>query len=172
MPSFSIPRSPPGNSSERLRSWGSHSRTRTATRCGICQTISVRCSTGSTGMTGMSEVPVYLEPRVAWRAWELGATDQSEPSEASWSVRPYRPTKSQNPNVGRSGLLSGDGKRWPPYQRFEAHCRIGKDHRCPDPKCTCGIYAARSHRILREMGYAAGPDDEHRPDLIGELSVW
>jgi hypothetical protein len=47
-----------------------------------------------------------------------------------------------------------------------------EDHRPPEPDCTCGIYAARSHRSLREMGYAAGPDDRHAPDVVGEVWLW
>jgi hypothetical protein len=72
-------------------------------------------------------VPDYVSPVVAYRAWLLG---------------PY-------------GLLSLNGEFWPPNQKLQADCkRSVNGHTPPNGDCSCGIYAAKSFDQLRRIGYA------------------
>ena len=122
----------------------------------------------------MSEAPTYLEPRIGWRTWRLAIDQMGVPLE-SWSIATHESIDqlAETPPDGRYTLVSGEGTHWPGYERLEARCGNGKDHRCPDSDCQCGVYAARSLNILRRMGYAADPDSENfMPDVLGELAMW
>ena len=73
-------------------------------------------------------VPDYVAPIVAYRAWVL------------------RP----------SGLMSLNGEFWRPKQRLEASCkRSPYRHEPPDSACSCGIYAWKSVDQLQRLGYAS-----------------
>jgi hypothetical protein len=72
-------------------------------------------------------VPDYVSPIVAYRAWKLGPC----------------------------GLQSSsNGEFWHPNQTFQAVCKINR-HTPPHSDCSCGIYAAKSFDELeRAMWYA------------------
>ena len=122
------------------------------------------------------EAPLYVEPILGWRTWQLD-TDADRGSLPIGQFRPrgWIPGTDQAAVTEESGqfrLVSGGATVWRPRERLTACCRAARDHKAPDPKCMCGIYAARTHQILRGMGYAAGPDDHYAPDLVGELWLW
>ena len=73
-------------------------------------------------------VPDYVSPVVAYRAWLLGPR----------------------------GLMSLNGEFWHPNQKLQAVCRksIFFRHTPPRGYCSCGIYAAKSFDHLRRIGYA------------------
>jgi hypothetical protein len=88
-------------------------------------------------------VPDYVSPVVAYRAWRL------EPL----------------------GLMSFNGEFWHPNQTLEAVCkrsvyRFFNRHRPPHGNCSCGIYAAKSFDHLRGIGYA------DRGGVRGEVYLW
>lgn len=120
------------------------------------------------------EVPTYLEPLIGWRTWTLEDTTERLRSRDPWAISPESDwTKpSITEPVGPMKLVSGGATEWPLRERLTAVCRNGQDHRSPEPRCRCGIYAAASHQVLRDRGYAAGPDDHRAPDLVGELWMW
>ena len=72
-------------------------------------------------------VPDYVSPVVAYRAWLLGPR----------------------------GLMSLNGEFWHPNQKLQAVCRRSVNrHTPPHGDCSCGIYAAKSFDQLRGIGYA------------------
>jgi hypothetical protein len=72
-------------------------------------------------------VPDYVSPVVAYRAWLLGPR----------------------------GLMSLNGEFWQPNQKLQAVCRRSVNHHTPPHgDCSCGIYAAKSFDQLRGIGYA------------------
>src|SRR5215469_6971338 len=72
-------------------------------------------------------VPDYVSPVVAYRAWLFGPR----------------------------GLMSLNGEIWHPNQKLQAVCRRSVNrHRPPHGDCSCGIYAAKSFDQLRRIGYA------------------
>jgi hypothetical protein len=88
-------------------------------------------------------VPDYISPVVAYRAWQWDAT----------------------------GLKSLCGEPWHPGQPLAATCRAsvrGSAHPVTDAPqigCTCGIYAAKSRDHLRRAGYAGF-------GIHGEVCLW
>ena len=73
---------------------------------------------------------------------------------------------------GEYRLETGFDTIWPPRERLTARCRLQVEHSSPDSTCSCGIYAALSHRILRAKRYAAGPDSHQAPDIVGQVWLW
>src|SRR5215471_3996668 len=72
-------------------------------------------------------VPDYVSPVVAYRAWLMGPR----------------------------GLMSLNGEFWHPNQKLQAVCRRSiNPHTPPHGGCSCGIYAAKSFDQLRGIGYA------------------
>jgi len=72
-------------------------------------------------------VPDYVSPVVAYRAWLMGPR----------------------------GLMSLNGEFWHPNQKLQALCRRSVNrHTPPHGGCSCGIYAAKSFDQLRGIGYA------------------
>ena len=72
-------------------------------------------------------VPDYVSPVVAYRAWLFGPR----------------------------GLMSLNGEFWHPNQKLQAVCRRSVNrHTPPHGDCSCGIYAAKSFDQLRGLGYA------------------
>jgi preprotein translocase subunit YajC len=71
------------------------------------------------------------------------------------------------------GLRSLNGELWFPGQHLEARCRVAPAARhmakaaneVPHPKCTCGIYAAKTSGHLQQIGYADG-------GICGEVYLW
>jgi hypothetical protein len=57
---------------------------------------------------------------------------------------------------------------WPPREPIEAECH--KPHAVPDPKCSCGLYAARTLDHLAGMGYQRYRDDDFV--VVGEVAMW
>lgn len=57
---------------------------------------------------------------------------------------------------------------WPPRERMEARCY--KAHVPPDPKCTCGLYAARTLDHLSSMQYHSYHEDDFV--VVGEVKLW
>jgi hypothetical protein len=88
-------------------------------------------------------VPDYVSPVVAYRAWRLG---------------PY-------------GLTSLNGEFWHPNQKLQAVCRDSVNlHTPPHGDCSCGIYAAKSFDHLRAIGYA---ELGVRGEVVrGEVYLW
>jgi hypothetical protein len=95
-------------------------------------------------------IPDYISPIVGYRGW-------------TWDTK---------------GLKSLCGERWHPNQSLAARCRAsavvgtiagrieGHDsHEAPQPKCTCGVYAAKSLEQLRKNGY-------DRCGIYGEVCLW
>jgi hypothetical protein len=88
-------------------------------------------------------VPDYVSPVVAYRAWRLS----------------------------RRGLTSVNGEFWHPNQKLQAVCRksawyrLFRSHTPPHGNCSCGIYAAKSFDHLRGIGYA----DQ---GVRGEVYLW
>jgi hypothetical protein len=88
-------------------------------------------------------VPDYVSPVVAYRAWLL------------------------HPR----GLTSLNGEFWHPNQKLQAACRrfvnrfFFNRHRPPHGTCSCGIYAAKSFDHLRGIGYADR-------GVRGEVFLW
>ena len=73
-------------------------------------------------------VPDYISPIIAYRAWRCDA----------------------------AGLKSLNGEPWLPQQRLVATCRAGNSHDTHEPPqtdCTCGIYAAKTFHHLCSTGY-------------------
>src|SRR6516164_2186082 len=97
-------------------------------------------------------VPDYVSPVVAYRAWRLDPR----------------------------GLMSFNGEFWQPNQKLQADCRRSNPslwsslflsvnrHKPPHGNCSCGIYAAKSFDQLRGMqgiGYA-------EQGVHGEVYLW
>jgi hypothetical protein len=88
-------------------------------------------------------VPDYISPVVAYRAWQWDET----------------------------GLKSLCGEPWHPRQPLAAACKASVSdtahdvHDAPQMNCTCGIYAAKSHDHLRRVGYAGF-------GIHGEVYLW
>jgi len=108
--------------------------------------------------TDSSKAPDYIEPFVAYRAW-------------NWTTE---------------GVTSLNGELWKPKVAFEAKCphaddlrsmraaAIGsvaaefwesKSHQVPDPGCTCGMYAGINMQHLIDIGYI-------QRGIYGEVSLW
>lgn len=105
----------------------------------------------------LSKVPDYIEPFVAYRAW----------------------------NWDQLGVSSLNGAQWTPKQAFEATCHYrddrknilaaapeqakkfwqAKEHCVPDPNCTCGMYAGINMQHLIDIGYV-------ERGIHGEVSLW
>ena len=107
----------------------------------------------------LANVPdTYIEPFVAYRAW-------------NWTAE---------------GVTSLNGALWTPKVAFEATCHyagdlrsiraaaIGsvaaefwesKSHQVPDPGCTCGMYAGINMQHMIDIGYIGR-------GIHGELSLW
>src|SRR5689334_16908666 len=103
----------------------------------------------------MTEPLVFPEALVGWRAWHLQTAQRPSTSDP-WAVCRHDETAQlpEEAGDGQFRLLSLNGlirfpTEWPVGERLIAKCHH-EDHRSPDPDCTCGVYAARSHRILRE----------------------
>ena len=67
-----------------------------------------------------------------------------------------------------TGLRSLNGKPWSPRQPLAAKCGAGNAHdadELPHFECTCGVYAAKSRKHLRQLGY------EGR-GIRGEVYLW
>jgi len=93
------------------------------------------------------EVPDAIDPFVGWRAWNIISTNE--------------------------GTFVGSinaGVLWPAGRKFEATCRY--PHEPPDPKCSCGVYAARTRKHLQKMSYHFFDLDEGRLVIIGEVYLW
>lgn len=68
------------------------------------------------------------------------------------------------------------GSMWPPEQAFVATCERS-EHEVPDPKCSCGSYAAATFNRLYDMGYTKESGlfaAVHPSDVLicGEVSLW
>jgi hypothetical protein len=102
----------------------------------------------------LAKVPdTYVEPFVAYRAW-------------NWEAK---------------GVTSLNGALWTPKVAFEATCpnhededsqaqatqeyRQSKSHHVPDPNCTCGMYAGINMQHLIDIGYI-------QRGIHGEVSLW
>ena len=108
--------------------------------------------------TDSSKAPDYIEPFVAYRAW-------------NWTTE---------------GVTSLNGVLWKPKVAFEATCHyagdlrsirvaaIGsvaaefwesKSHQVPDPSCSCGMYAGINMQHLFDINYI-------QRGIHGEVSLW
>jgi hypothetical protein len=108
--------------------------------------------------TALSKAPDYVEPFVAYRAW-------------NWTSE---------------GVTSLNGSLWTPKQAFEATCPRAKDlrsmqtacstpqaqafwnkkrHLVPDPNCTCGMYAGINMKHLIDINHI-------QRGIHGEVSLW
>jgi hypothetical protein len=107
----------------------------------------------------LAKVPgTYIEPFVAYRAW-------------NWTTE---------------GVTSLNGAPWTPKIAFEATCHYAADlcsmraaaigsvaaefwksksHHVPDPSCTCGMYAGINMQHLTDIGYI-------QRGIHGEVSLW
>jgi hypothetical protein len=107
----------------------------------------------------LAKVPdTYVEPFVGYRAW-------------NWTTE---------------GVTSLNGEPWTPKVAFEAKCHYrndwrnmvaaasseetrrfwqSKEHRVPDPECTCGMYAGINMKHLIDIGYVGR-------GIHGEVSLW
>jgi hypothetical protein len=107
----------------------------------------------------LSKVPdTYIEPFVAYRAW-------------NWNAE---------------GITSLNGALWTPKVAFEATCHYSADlcsmraaaigsvaaefwksksHQVPDPSCTCGMYAGINMQHLLGVGYI-------QRGIHGEVALW
>ena len=72
------------------------------------------------------------------------------------------------------GIASLNNERWIPGEALAATCvaytlhldgEILPNHKSPDPKCTCGVYAAKDFKHLVKIGYA-----DH--GIHGEVELW
>jgi hypothetical protein len=81
--------------------------------------------------------PDFISPVVGCRVWEWNA----------------------------AGLKSMNGAEWIPGKAFTAECRTQGSHEVPQSECTCGIYASKSLKHLRRLGYT-----ERR--IHGEVWLW
>ena len=92
-------------------------------------------------------VPDYISPVIAYRAWRCDA----------------------------AGLKSVCGELWHPRQPLAARCRVadckafvGRAHDAHEPpqtNCTCGVYAAKTFHHLCSVGYA-------KCGIHGEVYLW
>ena len=98
-------------------------------------------------------VPDYVSPIVAYRAWQWNFA-------RSWTSTP--PLKSLN------------GEWWFPGRPLSAKCgapvarrspTVRNNHNAPQIDCRCGIYAAKSFDQLRWMGY-------NQRGISGEVNLW
>ncbi|MGA7946376.1 MAG: hypothetical protein ACLPH5_23435 [Candidatus Sulfotelmatobacter sp.] len=98
-------------------------------------------------------VPDYVSPIVAYRAWQWDFA-------RSWTSTP--PLKSLN------------GEWWFPGRPLSAKCgapvarcspTVRNNHNAPQIDCRCGIYAAKTFDQLRRMGY-------DRRGICGEVNLW
>lgn len=95
------------------------------------------------------QVPDAIEPAIGYRVWL----------------------------VRKDRLYSlNHGSLWEPMQVFVATCGRGSDHDVPDPKCSCGTYAAATFNRLFDMGYtkseglfSAGSDEV---TIAGQIKLW
>ncbi len=93
------------------------------------------------------------EPIVGWRVWNLS----DEPGEGPMlhpvgpGVDVWRPRVALHARCGARPLLR----------------LLGWSHRAPDPRCTCGIYAARSLLEIDRPRPAWPP-----PPVVGTVSLW
>jgi hypothetical protein len=90
----------------------------------------------------VEQVPDYITPFTAYRAWQWDA----------------------------EGVKSLNNAAWTPGVAFEAGCPISKaaafnPHRCPDEDCTCGMYAGINLEHLISINYASS-------GIHGEVSLW
>lgn len=107
----------------------------------------------------LAKVPdTYVEPFVAYRAW-------------NWTAE---------------GITSLNGSLWTPKEAFEATCERSNDvrsmiaaatteaskefwqsksHEVPEPTCTCGMYAGINMQHLIDIGYI-------ERGIHGEVSLW
>ena len=107
----------------------------------------------------LANVPdTYIEPFVAYRAW-------------NWTAE---------------GVTSLNGALWTPKVAFEATCHYSADlcsmraatltpsarkfwqskaHQVPDPGCTCGMYAGINMQHMIDIGYI-------QRGIHGEVSLW
>jgi len=105
-----------------------------------------------------SNVPTYVEPFTAYRAW-------------NWT---------------EEGITSLNGVLWTPKVAFEAKCHYTDDlrsmqaasmtpeakafwdkqaHHVPEPSCTCGMYAGINMKHVIDIGYI-------QRGIHGEVSLW
>jgi hypothetical protein len=98
-------------------------------------------------------VPDYVSPIVAYRAWQWDFA-------RSWTSKP--PLKSLN------------GEWWFPERPLSAKCgapvarrapTVRNNHNAPQIGCMCGIYAAKSFDQLRWMGY-------DQRGISGAVNLW
>lgn len=96
------------------------------------------------------QVPDAIEPAVGYRAWLV--------------------------KDGRIYSYAHQEVMWEPRMPFEAFCGVGRDHDVPDPRCSCGLYAAMTFNRLFDMGYtkssglfAAKPG---QVTIAGQVSLW
>lgn len=86
-------------------------------------------------------IPDAIDPVIGWRAWRV--------------TGPL--------------LVSMNDTPWTPGVALTAECR-STAHTPPDPRCSCGLYAAKSADHLRGMGYNRYDGDDFV--AVGEVMLW
>lgn len=103
-------------------------------------------------MHEQQHVPLYIEPTLGWRAWNIYV---------------------DNRRNGRVRLQSITHKlRWPPKIPFRARCLIKQNlnHQPPDKIHKCGIYAVKSEEdALKWLNYNRGSSVLRG---FGEVKLW
>src|SRR3954470_7804952 len=64
---------------------------------------------------------------------------------------------------------------WQPYMVFEATCSRNSEHEVPEPKCSCGTYAAATFNRLFDMGYTKSHGLFAAPNevtIAGQVKLW
>lgn len=85
-----------------------------------------------------SDLPLYPEAIVGWRSWFVSG--------------------------GRLSSLTFDHK-WPVGKELTALCTDVKNHRPPQQRCGCGVYALKSLEILKTSSYFNG-------ECFGQVALW
>jgi hypothetical protein len=124
-----------------------------------------------------SEVPMYVEPVIAWRAWKIDAP------------LPWTPADAMEPRLRPIGIR---GVSWPPGEAMVATCekppilsfRMGGPrgliaegpviaearHSAPVLTCSCGVWALRTREdVERLISHRPGPLAYGRVKLWGRI---
>jgi hypothetical protein len=94
------------------------------------------------------------EPVLGWRAWRLVR------SAGELRIVPTTPRAAWEPRVPIHATCSGSHTR----EYMIHNPELAKDHRSPEPGCTCGVHAAKDPGRLARTGRASA--------VVGRVAMW
>ena len=109
-------------------------------------------------MSRVTVVPDAFEPQVGWRVWDVVELDGSYRlcSLAFWTI--WVPGRAATAACRRL-LVDRSWSRLP-------------DHRAPDERCTCGIYATATARQVLDYAKQFRPRSDTLHRVVGRVSLW